>query len=141
VALRAVRVISVGPKPARALAELGVPVAVRAGGRGAGSLIVALTDLDLQGHVVGVRHWGPEHDPRVTEYLESVGASPRVVSNAPVGDHTADELLNRLLTTGGGSIVFTNVSQLTWLFEAASTSGREASLLEALRGHRVVATE
>jgi nitrite reductase (NADH) large subunit len=141
VALRAVRVIAVGAKPARALSELGVPVALRAAARGAEGLMASLADVDLKGHVVGVQHWGPEHDPRVAEYLESVGAKPRLVSNSPGGDHTADELITRLLTAQRSSVVFTSVSQVTWLFEAATSAGRDRDLAAALAGIRVVATE
>ncbi len=140
-ALRAVRVVSVGSKPARALTELGVPVSVRVAARSADGLIGALRELELQGHVVGVQHWGPDQDPRIAEYLESVGARPRVVSNSPVGDHTADELLNRMLAVQRGALIFTSVSQVTWLFEAAAASGRQRELEAALGAHRIVATE
>lgn len=138
-ALRAVRVIAVGSKPARALTELGVPVAVKVSARTPEGLIGALAELDLAGHVVGVQHW--EQDPRVTEYLESVGAKPRVVSNAPIGDHTADELITRVMSVQCGTLVFTSVSQVTWLFEAAASSGRTRELERALGNLRVVATE
>ncbi len=140
-ALRAVRVITVGNKPARALAELGVAAGLKVGSRGPDGLVDALRELDLREHVVGLQHWGPEQDPRVSEYLESVGARPRVVSNAPVSDHTADELITRLLAVPHGAIVFTSVSQVTWLFEAATAAGREAELERALAKHRVIATE
>jgi nitrite reductase (NADH) large subunit len=140
-ALKAVRVITLGAKPARALAELGVPVAVKAPARSTDGLLATLPQLKLEGHVVGLQHWGPDLDPRVSEYLESVGAQPRLVSNAPIGDHTADELLNWLVNGRDVSIVFTSVTQVTWLFEAAAVAGRQAELRDALKAIRVVATE
>ncbi len=140
-AFKAVRVITVGGKPARALAELGVQVGLKVASRDPEGLLHALREVELNGHVVGLQHWGPEQDPRVSEYLESVGARPRVVSNAPVADHTADELITRLLAVPQGAIVFTSVSQVTWLFEAATAAGRDSELVRALAKHRVVATE
>lgn len=140
-ALGSVRVMAVGPKPARALADLGVSVAIRIASRSAESLIKALEPLDLEGHIVGLQYWGPELDPRISEHLENCGAKPRLVSNAPASDQSADEVMMRLCAPGAHVIVFTNVSQVTWLFEAVSAAGRSRELLELLLAARVVATE
>ncbi|MEN9580315.1 MAG: hypothetical protein RJA70_3324, partial [Pseudomonadota bacterium] len=140
-ALGAVNVMAVGAKPARALAALGINVATRIASRSTESLIQAMAPLDLEGHVVGLQHWGPELDPRISEYLENCGAKPRVVSNAPASDQGAEEVLMRLSTPAANVIVFTNVSQVTWLFEAATATGRNRELLDLLAAARVVATE
>ncbi len=140
-ALRAVRIISLGAKPARALSELGVAVAVKLSCRTSDALLAALPGLEFGGRVVGLQHWGPVLDPRVAEYLESIGATPRLVSNAPVGDPAADEVMMRLSAARGVSIVFTGITQVTWLFEAASAAGKHGELIKLLNGVRVVATE
>ena len=140
-ALRAVRVITLGARPARALSELGVPVAIRSDGRSTDGLLRTLATLDLEGRVVGVQHWGQELDLRVSAYLESRGARPRMVANAPDCDRGAEELLERLLMGDSRSLVFTSVRQVTWLFEAFAVSGREHDLCRALERTRVLATE
>jgi nitrite reductase (NADH) large subunit len=140
-ALRGVRVIALGTRPARALANLGINVAVKASTRSTDGLLDLLPDLGLDNHVVGMQHWGPELDPRIAEYLESIGAEARLVSNAPVGDPRAEELLSRLASPGRVSIVFTGVSQVTWLFDAAAAAGRTEQLVQALGRVRVIAAE
>jgi nitrite reductase (NADH) large subunit len=140
-ALKGVRVIALGARPARALAALGVPVAVKASTRSTDGLLDLLPELGLAGHVVGMQHWGPELDPRVAEYLESIGAEARLVSNAPIGDARAEELMARLSSPGRVSIVFTGVSQLTWLFDAAAAAGRTDQLRGLLERVRVIAAE
>ncbi len=140
-ALNGVNVVAVGPKPARALSELGVSVTLKVNGRSTEALMKALDSMSLDGHIVGLQYFGPELDPRISEYLENCGAKPRLVSNAPLADQTADELMARLSSGGHQVMVFTNVSQVTWLFEAATATGRGRELLSMLGAIKVVGTE
>lgn len=140
-ALNGVNVVAVGPKTARALTEQGVSVSLKVNGRSTEALLKSLDSLSLDGHIVGLQYFAPELDPRIAEYLENSGAKPRLVSNAPVADQTADELLGRLSAPGHHVMLFTNVSQVGWLFDAAAAAGKTQELQSVLGAAKVVGTE
>jgi len=115
-ALAVVRKITRGPKPARALRELGLrpdaeaPVPTTAG------VIAALQALDLRGHVVGVQLYGTEPNLPLMDYLRAAGAQARPVAPyvyaAGLDDLAVLELLERMRTGTVSAIAFTSKAQV-----------------------------
>jgi uroporphyrinogen-III synthase len=120
-ALGRVRKVTRGPKPARALHEIGLssdlapPVPTSAG------VIDALAALDLRGHRVGVQLYGTEPNRPLIEALERAGATVRAV--APYVYASAADV---------DAVAITSASQVDRLFQVAADAGAEARLRAAL---------
>ena len=81
-ALGRVRKITRGPKPARALRELGMKPDIAAARPTTEGIIASLTGLDLKGRRVGVQLYGTEPNRPLTEFLERAGAVVSTVAPA-----------------------------------------------------------
>src|SRR5215470_10763520 len=77
--LRASRKITRGPKPERALRELGLKSDLRAEEPTTNGLIVSLSAQDLQGRRVGVQLYPGNPNTRFTNFLRHAGAEPDMV--------------------------------------------------------------
>src|SRR5947199_119681 len=75
-----VRRITRGPKPARALRELGLKPDLPAPTPTTAGVIAALGGLDLKGRRVGVQLYGTEPNTPLVEFLERAGATVRCVA-------------------------------------------------------------
>ncbi|HVZ73689.1 MAG TPA: uroporphyrinogen-III synthase [Polyangia bacterium] len=137
------RTITRGPKPARALHELGLSPAMPAAVPTSRGVIEALEPLDLRDRRVGVQLYGTEPNRPLVEFLERAGARPGVV--APYIYATASEgarvgeLVTALATGAVDAIAFTSASQVDRLWQVARESGREAELTAGLARARVAA--
>jgi uroporphyrinogen-III synthase len=131
-ALAAVRKITRGPKPARALRELGLNSDLAATLPTTAGVIEALRDLSWRGRRVGVQLYGEEPNRALIDFLEGAGA--RVSSVAPYryADATSDaavsELLGRLRAGEIDAIAFTSKAQVERLFRAAPAETVQAAL-------------
>jgi uroporphyrinogen-III synthase len=131
-ALRAVRKITRGPKPARALRELGLasdlpaPIPTTAG------IIECLRDTPLQGRRVGVQLYGGEPNLALIEFLEAAGASVASVAPYRYAEGAAAsaviELLSRLRAGQIDAIAFTSKAQVERLFAVAEADSVRAAL-------------
>jgi uroporphyrinogen-III synthase len=136
------RKVTRGPKPARALHEIGLPVDLAAPVPTTAGVIDALRALDLQGRRVGVQLYGEDPNRPLVEFLEAAGATVRTVSPyvyATASDGAAVVMLIDGLAAGRiDAIAFTSASQVDRLFQVAGPTG-EPRLRAALAGVRVAA--
>jgi len=127
-----VRKITRGPKPARALRELGfasdlaAPVPTTAG------VIEVLRSEPLEGRRVGVQLYGEEPNATLIDFLTAAGATVTTVAPYRYADGPAaaaiDELLSRLRAGEVDAIAFTSKSQVERLFAAADADRVRAAL-------------
>jgi uroporphyrinogen-III synthase len=141
-ALGRVRTLTRGPKPVRALKEVGLSpteVAVTPTTEG---VIATLRLQSLQGQTVGVQLYAPTNTPLVT-FLEAAGAKVRTVLPyvyAPkADDDRVVDLIRRLEAGSVDVLVFTSSPQVERLFEIAAQHGLEGALQEGLRRTRIAA--
>ncbi len=134
-ALRRARKVTRGPKPARALHEIGLASELPAAVPTSAGVMEALGGLDLDGHCVGLQLYGEEPNRPLVEYLESRGA--RVLPVAPyVYASASDDAAITALIDGidGGrvdAIAFTSASQVDRLWQVARGGGPAGSAGEA----------
>ena len=126
-----VDILTRGPKPVKALKEIGLPPTYVAEKPTTDGVITTLMSLQLQGKTVGLTLYGEPND-RLEQYLMSAGATVKSVMPyifAPSSD-TAKvvDLINALDGNRVDSIVFTSSPQVDRLFEVAGEQGLEAKL-------------
>ena len=131
-ALAQVRKITRGPKPARALREVGLSPDLEALEPTTAGIISTLTPLDLRGHLVGVQLYATEPNLPLQKFLRGAGAEVRTVAPYIYADRSADaavlELLAQLSAGAVAAIAFTSSSQVERLFAVASTERVLAAL-------------
>ena len=137
--LSAVRKITRGPKPARALRELGLKPDIAAETPTTQGVIDSLHALDLQGRKVGVQLYGNVPNPLLIDFLLSAGAYPLIVSPYVYADAIADEqvrtLINQMSSGEVDIIAFTSMAQVERLFKV----GTPATLTAAFARVQVAA--
>ncbi|MEQ1580229.1 MAG: uroporphyrinogen-III synthase [Steroidobacteraceae bacterium] len=134
--LAQVRKVTRGPKPARALRELGLKPEIAAEVPTTAGVIAALAPLDLAGRRVGVQLYGTEPNLPLIEFLQRAGAAPVTVAPYVYADKTADEsvraLLNHLANGTVDAIAFTSTPQVTRLFAVADAATVQSALARTL---------
>ncbi len=141
-ALTKTHTVTRGPKPVRALKEVGLSPAIVAGAPTTAGVIDALRGETLTGQTVGVQLYAEENRPLV-EFLEGAGATARTVLPyvyAPAAD--AERVLDLVGRMGRGEVdvvVFTSSPQVDRLYEVAAEHGHEAELRQALGRVKVAA--
>jgi uroporphyrinogen-III synthase len=142
-ALGRARTITRGPKPARALHELGLAPALPAAVPTSAGVIEALGTLALAGRRVGVQLYGEEPNRPLVEFLERAGAKVSVVAPyryASASDAGRVATLIAALADGGvDAIAFTSASQVDRLWQVAREAGLEERLALGLGRARVAA--
>jgi uroporphyrinogen-III synthase len=142
-ALAASRKVTRGPKPAKALRELGLEPDLRAPDPTTDGVIAALAQDDLRGRRVGVQLYPDTPDNRLVDFLASAGATPdAVLPYAYAAKAEASRVIEIIeLMAGGGVdvIAFTSSPQVRRLFEVAKTAGSEARLGTALACTKIAA--
>jgi uroporphyrinogen-III synthase len=142
-ALAKVRKITRGPKPARALREIGLAPDVPAEVPTTDGVIAALGREQLAGRTVGVQLYATLPNPKLVEFLQQCGATVRTVAPyiyAPASDeqHVLD-LIQRLERGEVDVIAFTSASQVDRLWEVAETRGVQPALAAGMARTRVAA--
>jgi uroporphyrinogen-III synthase len=136
------RTITRGPKPARALREIGLSPAMRAATPTTEGVIAALRGGELAGRRVGVQ-LPPDAPPRLADFLREAGALPDpVVPYAYVPRADRGEIITVIdeMTAGRvDAIAFTSAPQVARLFAAAAEAGEDGRLLAGLRATRIAA--
>lgn len=131
-ALTKTRTLTRGPKPARALKEIGLTPTLSAQTPTTDGVIASLRSLNLQGVTVGVQLYN-ESNPPLEQFLRDAGATPVTVQPyiyAPAADtERVGQLLQAMAAGQIDAIVFTSSPQIDRLFEVAE----ERQALELLR--------
>jgi uroporphyrinogen-III synthase len=143
-ALGGARKVTRGPKPARALHEIGLSPDLAAPVPTTAGVIDALRGLELHGRRVGVQLYGEDPNRPLVEFLAAAGATVRTVAPyiyASASDGAAVVTLIDGLDAGRiDAIAFTSASQVDRLFQVAGAGPTgEPRLRAALAGVRVAA--
>jgi uroporphyrinogen-III synthase len=121
--LARVRKITRGPKPARALKELGLKADLPAPTPTTAGVIEALRTLDLRGHRVGLQLYGTDPNRPLVEFLEGAGATALTVAPYVYADGSGEAsvhaLLERMSAGEVDAIAFTSTPQVERLFAVA----------------------
>ena len=141
-ALAGPRKITRGPKPAKALRELGLEPDLRAAEPTTEGVIAALAQQDLRGRRVAVQLY-PDPNAKLLAFLAAAGARadpvlPYVYASA-ADESRVVALIDRMAAGEVEVIAFTSSPQVRRLFEVALSTGREATLRRALAGMRIAA--
>lgn len=136
--LGAVRKITRGPKPAKALRELGLRPDIAAEVPTTDGVIASLRAHDLNGRRFGVQLYGTEPNLPLVEFLTGAGATVRTVAPYVYAD-AADDLavrrvVDRIEAGEVDAIAFTSTPQVERLFSVV-----EAPRLKAALARTVVA--
>ncbi|MBC8132819.1 MAG: uroporphyrinogen-III synthase [Deltaproteobacteria bacterium] len=143
IALGRVRKITRGPKPARALKDLGLPTDLPAAVPTSVGIMDELRALDLRGRRVGVQLYGAEPSRDLCAFIEAAGAT--VFPVAPYIYAAASdlaqvvELIAEMSAGRVDVIAFTSASQIERLFEVARAQKLEPTLAQGLSLTRVAA--
>jgi uroporphyrinogen-III synthase len=134
-ALGQTRVIARGPKPVRALKEVGLQPFKIADQPTTAGVIATLKAEPLQGKAVGVQLYSADNPP-LTEFLEQAGAQvdanqPYVYAPKADQDRVAD-LIRRMAAGEVNIMVFTSSPQVDRLYDVAVEKGLEQPLRDGL---------
>jgi uroporphyrinogen-III synthase len=134
-----VRKITRGPKPARALRELGLKPDIAAETPTTEGIIASLRSQPLQGRRIGVQLYGTEPNRPLVEFLELAGARVSTVAPYVYADQADDDavrgLIERLAAGEIDVIAFTSTAQVARLFSIAPAD----TVKRALEATRVAA--
>jgi uroporphyrinogen-III synthase len=132
IALRQMRKITRGPKPARALRELKLESDLPAALPTTAGVIDSLRAVDLRGRRVAVQLYGGESNHPLCDFLRQAGATVASVAPYRYADDASDaavhELLARLRAGEVDAIAFTSKSQVERLFRAADADTVRSAL-------------
>jgi uroporphyrinogen-III synthase len=135
-ALAGVRKITRGPKPARALRELGMKPDIAAERPTTDGVITSLQPLDLGGRHFGVQLYGTDPNRPLVEFLGTAGAKVSTVAPYVYADAADDEailaLLKRLQAGEVDAIAFTSTPQVERLFAVAPGETITAALAKTI---------
>ena len=141
--LRSARKITRGPKPERALRELGLKSDLRAETPTTDGLMATLSALDLRRRRVGVQLYPGAPEDRFTDFLRDAGAQPDTVLPyvyAPAAeDWSVVALIDHMASGGIDVIAFTSSPQVERLLEVAKATRREETLRAALQSTAIAA--
>lgn len=130
--LARVRKITRGPKPARALRELGLKPDIAAGIPTTAGVIDALRAEQLANRTVAVQLYGTEPNAPLIDFLQAAGArvrtvAPYVYANK-ADDAAVSALLDRMTRSEIDAIAFTSMAQVDRLFAVAPATQVLAAL-------------
>ena len=141
--LRTARKITRGPKPERALRELGLKSDLRAETPTTEGLIATLSALDLRDRKIGVQLYPGAPETRFTSFLRDAGAEPDTVLPyvyaSAAEEQNVAELIDRMAAGGVDVIAFTSSPQVDRLFAVAKATQREKALQVALAATAIAA--
>ncbi|MGH8176009.1 MAG: uroporphyrinogen-III synthase [Steroidobacter sp.] len=130
--LARVRKITRGPKPARALRELGLKSDIAAETPTTQGVIASLRDLVIAGRTVGVQLYGVEPNRPLVDFLSGAGAAVKTVAPYIYADESADEAVRELLARMADGqidvIAFTSTPQVERLFAVGGEAVFKAAL-------------
>jgi uroporphyrinogen-III synthase len=135
-ALSRVRKITRGPKPARALRELGLKPDIAAEVPTTEGVINSLRAHDLKGRRFGLQLYGTEPNRPLVDFLLGTGASVATVAPYVYADAADDQavlsLLQRLEAGEIDALAFTSTPQVERLFSVASPEAVIKALIKTV---------
>jgi uroporphyrinogen-III synthase len=135
-ALTRLRKITRGPKPARALRELGMKPDIAAERPTTDGVIASLQPFDLKGRRFGVQLYGTEPNRPLVDFLETAGAKVLTVAPYVYADAADNQailtLLKRILAGEVDAIAFTSTPQVERLFAVAPAESITAALAKTV---------
>jgi len=141
-ALARTRTVTRGPKPARALKEVGLAPREAARMPTTEGIIETLRHHDLGGLAVGVQLYGQDN-PTLMEFLRAAGANPWTVCPyiyAPGADaEQVADLIGRLSRGEVDVLAITSKPQVERLYEVAEERGLQAEMRHGLERTKVAA--
>jgi uroporphyrinogen-III synthase len=141
-ALGRTRLVTRGPKPVKALKEVGLNPNIVAATPTTEGVIEALRPEPLRGKMVGVQLYAPTN-PALSDFLTAAGATERSVLPyvyAPAADaQRVADLIQKMSRSEVDAIVFTSSPQVDRLWEVANEHGLTATLQEGLARTRTAA--
>ncbi len=137
------RKITRGPKPARALRDLGLRPDIAASVPTTDGVIADLGVHDLKGRCVGVQLYGLEPNHKLVDFLASAGAKPVTVAPYIYADAADEarvaELIRQLVAGKVDAIAFTSSPQVKRLLDVAKAISQDQPLHAALAAITVAA--
>jgi uroporphyrinogen-III synthase len=131
-ALRLTRKITRGPKPVRALREIGLAADVPADEPTTEGVIAALERYDLTGRRIGVQLYPGNANERLPQFLEGAGAEADPVLPYVYASEADDTRVIAVIAEMAAgqidAIAFTSASQVRRFRDVARAFGREAEL-------------
>ena len=142
-ALACVRKLTRGPKPIRALREIGLNTDAKASPPTTSGIIDLIHRLDLRHHRVGVQLFGQQPNPPLSAALRLAGAEaycvwPYVYASQ-ADDQRVGSLIHQLVAGAIDLIAFTSSAQVERLISVASKLGQTDLLADALGRSTVAA--
>jgi uroporphyrinogen-III synthase len=135
-ALTRLRKITRGPKPARALRELGMKPEIAAERPTTEGIIASLQPFDLNGRRFGVQLYGTEPNRPLVDFLETAGAKVSTVAPYVYADAADNEailtLLKRIQAGEVDAIAFTSTPQVERLFAVAPAESITTALAKTV---------
>jgi uroporphyrinogen-III synthase len=131
-ALRGMRKITRGPKPARALRELGLAADLPARVPTTSGVIDLLREFDLHDRRIGVQLYGEDPNRPLIEFLQAAGA--QAIAVAPyryaegASQSVVTQLLQRMRSGEIDAVAFTSKAQVERLFRGSSPDLVRAAL-------------
>lgn len=138
-----VRKLTRGPKPAKALRDLGLRNELAAEAPTTDGVIAALAKLDLRGRRLGVQLYGGEPNLKLIEFIERAGAiaypvAPYVYASQ-ANDTKVVALIRQLAEGDIDVIAFTSAQQVTRLGDVAKAHRLEETLKNGLARVKIAA--
>jgi uroporphyrinogen-III synthase len=134
-ALAKTRMIVRGPKPAKALKEIGLAPTLIAQAPTTDGVIASLRSLDLRGLTLGVQLYNERNQP-LEQFLREAGATPVTVQPyiyAPDSDtERVGQLMQQMADSKVDAIIFTSSPQIDRLFDVAQERQSTPLLLQGL---------
>ena len=136
-AIAGLRTIVRGPKPTKALREIGLSPTLTAAAPTSAGLVQTLSALDLRGRRVGLQLYAGEVDPAVATYLGTSGATVfPVTPYRYASDSETDAVVAAIKKMADGAIdviAFTSKPQVSRLVDVAKEKGLEPALAQGLK--------
>ena len=142
-ALKRVRTVTRGPKPARVLRELGLSPGLAAETPTTAGVIASLQRENLNGHRIGVQLYPGNPNDALLDFLRGAGAITDVVlpyryaSDAET--QQVEEAISGLAAGAFDAVAFTSTPQVTRLMSVAKDRGIEAELRRGLADVKIAA--
>ena len=142
-ALGKARKITRGPKPARALRDIGLRHDLAAEQPTTAGVIAALAKLDLKGRKLGVQLYGSEPNLPLIDFIHRSGATTFPVAPyvyaSQADDRKVVALIKQLAAGGIDVIAFTSAQQVTRLYDVTADNRLEYDLDKAWSHTKVAA--
>jgi uroporphyrinogen-III synthase len=141
-AIARARKVTRGPKPARALHEIGLASDLPAAVPTSQGVMEALASEDLAGHAIGLQLYGTQPNEPLVRFLQGAGARVHTVAPYIYAPASDSEKVTGLIAALAGQIdviAFTSAAQVDRLWDVAQERSLEPQLRACLKRIKVAA--